>query len=392
MSSLRVCMFTVLLTIGLLFSMSAAWGQAPAAGGSPAAPVASGKALLEEAIGLTGEVMFIDSRSPGMLLIVVRGQDAVIQGYGETAKGNGHQPDGKSLFRLGSITKTFAGYVLASLASEGKVRLTDPLRLYAPGVVVPQYDGREITLLDLATHSAGLPREASDFAFKAPPFTAPTREQRWVWLPKYQLQWEPGKVAAYSNIGFDLLVDALAASSRKSYAELLQEQVTGPLGMKDTGLSPTPEQCQRLMLGSGIGGPGPCVDTTATAGSGGLYSTANDMLLWLKYNLSSDPKKWQALALAHAAYLQRQALKAAIGFDEAGPMGGLGLPWVMVPADGIRPMLLEKSGGGGGFMTYIAFAPGRNVAVFWVVNRVDFGMFYGLANAANDLIANLVTR
>ena len=43
-------------------------------------------------------------------------------------------------------------------------------------------------------------------------------------------------------------------------------------------------------------------------------------------------------------------------------------------------------------MTYIAFAPGRDVGVFVAVNRVDFAMFYGLTAAVNDLIANLVTR
>ncbi len=53
---------------------------------------------------------------------------------------------------------------------------------------------------------------------------------------------------------------------------------------------------------------------------------------------------------------------------------------------------LEKTGGGVGFMSYIAFAPGRNVGVFLAVNRVDFAMFSGLTEAANALIASLVTR
>ncbi len=73
-------------------------------------------------------------------------------------------------------------------------------------------------------------------------------------------------------------------------------------------------------------------------------------------------------------------------------MSGIGLAWVTMAADGIRPMIVAKSGGGGGFMTYIAFAPGRNVGVFVAVNKVGFEMFYGMTQAANDLIANLVTR
>jgi hypothetical protein len=98
------------------------------------------------------------------------------------------------------------------------------------------------------------------------------------------------------------------------------------------------------------------------------------------------------LALSHAIYRQRQSLQAAIGFDEAGPMAGLGLGWMSVAASGIHPMLLAKSGGGVGFMSYIAFVPGRNAGLFVAVNRVDFAMFSGLTQAANALIANLITR
>ena len=55
-------------------------------------------------------------------------------------------------------------------------------------------------------------------------------------------------------------------------------------------------------------------------------------------------------------------------------------------------MLLVKSGGGAGFMSYVAFAPGREVGVFLAVNRVDFPMFVALTGAVNALIASLVTR
>jgi D-alanyl-D-alanine-carboxypeptidase/D-alanyl-D-alanine-endopeptidase len=65
---------------------------------------------------------------------------------------------------------------------------------------------------------------------------------------------------------------------------------------------------------------------------------------------------------------------------------------VFVAAEGIQSALLEKSGGGGGFMSDIVFAPGRNVGVFVAVNRVDFPMFFGLTEAAHKLIASLVTR
>jgi D-alanyl-D-alanine-carboxypeptidase/D-alanyl-D-alanine-endopeptidase len=345
--------------------------------------------FLAEATDLPGEIMFAETGAPGMVLVVVRGDRSLVRGYGETEKGNGRRPDGTSLVRLNSITKTFAGQVAAALASDGKLSLTDPLQRHAGRMAVPRFGGREITLLDLATHSAGLPREMGQAPPGANPRAWPTRADRWKWLPGYKLPWAPGSVAAYSNIGFDLLADASETAGGRPYAQLLATYVTGPLGMVDTVLAPTAEQCARLMVGSGLGGPADCADSRATGGSGGLYSTGNDMARWLRHNIA-DPEG--RLAIGHAVYRPRQALKAALGFDEAGPMAGMGLGWVNVAADGINPMLLAKSGAGAGFMSYVVFAPGRDVGVFVAVNRVDFEMFYGMTKAANAIVATLVPR
>jgi serine-type D-Ala-D-Ala carboxypeptidase/endopeptidase len=268
---------------------------------------------------------------------------------------------------------------LASLAAEGKLALTDPLQRYAHAKV-PAFNTHPITLLDLATHTAALPREMGEAPLDAPQRTWPTHDDRWKWLPGYKLPWAPGSIAAYSNVGFDILADAIETASGRSYPNLLRARVTGPLSMTDTGFAPTPEQCARLMIGSGLGGASPCADTHATDGSGALYSTGNDMARSLHHNIEDTEG---ILALSHAVYRQRQALTAAIGFDDAGPMAGLGLGWVVVAGEGIRPTLVEKSGGGAGFMSYIAFAPGRNVGLFVAVSRIDVAMFYALAEATN---------
>jgi D-alanyl-D-alanine-carboxypeptidase/D-alanyl-D-alanine-endopeptidase len=364
---------------------------------APPAPANAASALLEEAIGLSGLAMFMESGATGMVLAVVHGDDHQVVGYGETAKGSGQEPDGKSLFRLGSISKAFAGELLGGLAADGQLSLTDPLQRFAPeGIRIPDFAGRTITLLDLATHSAALPRE---LPMQPPPgvapFVWPTATDRYAWLADYDLPWAPGSVAAYSNVGFDLLGAALAAATGKSYADLLSERITGPLGMSDTVLAPAEEQCGRLMTGYGIPGAeaAPCVGTAEIGGSGGVYSTADDMVLWLRHNLArTDPAVWPTLALTHAVYLERHALEAAIGFDEAGPMDGIALAWLLEMADGHRPMILQKTGGLAGFMSYIAFAPGRDVGVFVVVNQIDFAMFTDLTQQANGLIASLAPR
>jgi serine-type D-Ala-D-Ala carboxypeptidase/endopeptidase len=344
--------------------------------------------VLREAAELPGFVMFGETAAPGLVLVVVRGDDSLVLGYGETEKGNHQTPDGKSLVRLNSITKVFTTEVLAGLVADGQLRVTDTLA-HAADAKTPAFGGRQITLLDLATHSAALPREMGEAPEGVMPRAWPTRTDRWSWLPRYQLPWAPGTVAAYSNVGFDLLADAIETTGGKPYPDLLREKVTGPLGMADTGFSPTPEQCKRLMIGSGIGAPASCVDTRATDGSGGLYSTGDDMASWLRHNLDDAN---ETLALSHAVWRQRQAMPAAIGFDEAGPMAGLGLGWVIVNGEGIRPTLIAKSGGGVGFMSYVAFAPGRGVGVFVAINAANFGAFSKITEGANGIIANLVTR
>jgi D-alanyl-D-alanine-carboxypeptidase/D-alanyl-D-alanine-endopeptidase len=350
---------------------------------------AADDSVIAEATDLTGAVMFLESGAPGMVLVVVRGDGTLIRGYGETEKGNKHEPGGTSVLRLNSITKVFTTEVLVSLAAEGKLGLTDPLQRFAGETKVPAFGARQITLLDLATYSAALPREMGDVPEGVNPRAWPTREDRWKWLPGYKLPWAPGTITAYSNVGFDVLADAIETAGGQPYPDLLRTLVTAPLGMVDTGFAPTSEQCGRLMIGSGFGGAGTCVDTHATDGSGGLYSTGNDMARWLRHNLADTSG---ILTLSHAVYRPRQSMPAAIGFDESGPMAGLGLGWVTVAAQGVQPMLVGKSGGGLGFMSYIAFAPGRDVGVFVAVNSVDFSRFSGLIDATGKLIANLVTR
>ena len=109
--------------------------------------------VLAAATELPGFVMFHESGAPGLILVVVRGDQTLLRGYGETEKGNKRTPDGASLLRLNSVTKVFTTEVLASLAAERKLALTDPLQRFAGDAKAPLFGARPITLLDLATHS-----------------------------------------------------------------------------------------------------------------------------------------------------------------------------------------------------------------------------------------------
>ena len=201
-------------------------------------------------------------------------------------QGQRQEPDGASLFADRFDLESLRYRAARRDGGRGQSAADRCATAICPaGITVPRFGERAITLLDLATHSVGLPREIGDVPPNTIPYTWPTKQERWSFLAGYTLPWAPGTVAAYSNVSFDLLADALAAASGKDYPTLLHDRKTGPLGMADTGVAPTPKQSNRLMTGSGFGGPGPCVDTSAAEGNGGLYSTGNDMARWLHHNL-----------------------------------------------------------------------------------------------------------
>ena len=291
-----------------------------------------------------------------MVMVVVRDKQVFFHGYGETAPGSGQVPTQSSMLRLCSLSKIFASDLLIKLVGDKLVRLDDPLQKFAPPKVkVPGRPGHPIVLSDLATHTSGLPREVGHAPKGTAHFTFPDETYRWRWLPKQVLKSMPGTEALYSNVGFDLLGDALEKAAHKPYATLLYERTTQPLGMHETGFTPNHAQCQRLLQGAHD--EGPCTDTQESAGSSGLYSTAADVTLWLQYLLNA-----QTVA-ARAVYLNPQGLNKQFGLDHAGSPTGIGLGWMHIAAtDGSD--ITEKTGGGAGFVTYIALSQTHHTAIF----------------------------
>ncbi len=310
---------------------------------------------LQSAVAL-GNDLFTKSGSTGMVLVVVRDGTVFFRGYGETAPGSGQVPTEASILRLCSLSKIFASDLLIKLADDKLIRLDDPLQKFAPfRVRVPGKPGHPITLTNLATHTSGLAREAGHAPKGTPHFTFPDYGYRWHWLPSQILKTTPGRVALYSNVGYDLLGDALERAAHKPYAQLLYDRTTKPLGMFETGFTPNPGQCRRLLQGAHD--EGPCTDTQNSAGSSGLYSTATDITAWLRYLLSSQRPA------AQAVYIDPADLLKETGLDHAGVPKGIGLGWMHITAsDGSD--IAEKTGGGAGFLTYIALSRTHHSAIF----------------------------
>ncbi|WP_064553169.1 D-alanyl-D-alanine-carboxypeptidase/endopeptidase AmpH [Buttiauxella noackiae] len=333
--------------------------------------------------------IYYGSGATGMAMVVIDGNQRVFRSFGETRPGNNIRPQLDSVIRIASLTKLMTSEMLVKMLDQGKVQLNDPLSKYAPpGARVPTYNGNPITLVNLATHTSALPREQPGGAAHRTVFTWPTRDQRWNWLATASLKSSPGTIAAYSNLAFDLLADALSRAAGKPYPSLFEEQITRPLGMKDTTFTPSPDQCKRLMVAEK--GASPCDNTLAAIGSGGVYSTPDDMMRWMQQFLSSDfhRRNTQADRMQTLIY-QRTQLTKVIGMDVPGKADALGLGWVyMAPKNG-RPGIVQKTGGGGGFITYMAMVPESNVGVFVVVTRSPLTRFVNMSNGVNDLVSEL---
>jgi serine-type D-Ala-D-Ala carboxypeptidase/endopeptidase len=353
--------------------------------------------LLNEIVGFQGAMLFMDARVPGMVIGAVRNGETAVFGFGETAPGSGKEPDGNTMMRIGSITKAFTGQVLASLVAQGRVKFTDRLQdRLGWQVKVPEKDGRPIRLIELATHTSGLPREVERPEGPAEdPFRTLTQDAYIKGLQSDPLLFAPGSGGLYSNFAFDLLAAALANAGGKPYHQLLKESVLDPAGLKDTVMTLRPGDAPRLMRGHNSDGK-PMLHVSATpvmAGASSLYSTPNDILRWLAWHLDRfSPQGAEVRLIDHAAYVPRDGLKPVAGFDESGHMDAMGLGWVVMEAKGSRPLILQKAGGLQGMFTYAAFAPTRGVGVFVAINQFNLGAYSAMVGAANGLIEQLAPR
>jgi D-alanyl-D-alanine-carboxypeptidase/D-alanyl-D-alanine-endopeptidase len=368
------------LFVGLTLGASPAWAE---------------DKLLAETVDLSGTILFLETKVPGLVIGVVRNGETAVRGYGKIADGSDKEPDGDTLMRVGSITKVFCGAALASMVADGSVKFTDLLQdRLGWDVTIPERDGKPIRLIDLVTHSSGLPREAEGTPGEVA--TSDRSKEDYVSsLTPDALLFAPGSGVLYSNFGFDLLAQALANVAGKPYAELLRERVLEPAGLRDTRFDLPEDDRQRAMQGHNFdGSPMPFIATSPMiVGAGGLYSTANDILRWLAWHLDRFSRRDAEMRqLDHAIYLDRDGLNPAFGMDEGGMMDAMGLGWVVMRPEGSRPLIYHKSGGLQGQFSFVAFAPSRGMGVFVSMNQFSVEGFDVMAKAAIELITELAPR
>jgi len=217
---------------------------------------------------------------PGIAVGVIQDQQLVwAQGFGfaDVDKKIAMAPSTK--FRIASHSKLFTATAIMKLRDAGKVHLDDTVVTYLPWFKVrpANPDDPAITIEELLTHSAGLPREAgphwSELSF-------PDAQGIQEFIKNNQAPYAPEVRWKYSNLGFTIAGMVVEAVSGEKWAAFVQNHIFTPLGMTSSSVD---RDVEGLCIGYGARMPDgtrakmPFVDARAMGAATGITSTVEDM-------------------------------------------------------------------------------------------------------------------
>lgn len=168
-----------------------------------------------------------EGRAPSLVAAVRR--DGEIAWSGARSCVDGHEPDGETQFRIGSITKTFTAVLVMRLRDEGLLDLDDPLEKHLPNT---DKGVGQVTVFQLLGHSGGLGAETPAPWWERTPGT--TRPELADVLGDEPLIHPSGHGHHYSNPGYTLLGSLVEALRGESWADVLRREILEPLGMDRT--------------------------------------------------------------------------------------------------------------------------------------------------------------
>jgi len=293
------------------------------------------------------------TQTPGGAVAVVQGDQVVLaKGFGVASVETGAEVTPDMLFRLGSTTKMFTAAAVVMLAEQGKLRLDRPIGEYVHGLH-PKL--ARVTAHQLLTHSAGLSDEAPMYGSQDDSALAAGIR---AWKDD-KFFTDPGEVYSYSNPGYwvaGFLVEQLGG---KPFADVMDERILQPLGMKTSTFRPTRAMTYPLAQGHEGGKVArPAANNASGWPAGSLFSSARDLAQW-------------CIALLHGG---RGVLPPTV-------IARMGTGHVEVPGSELRygyglrvgqhrgVRMWDHAGNRLGYGSSIRLAPDQKVAVIVLVNR-----------------------
>lgn len=276
---------------------------------------------------------------------------------GTLANGTVRQPDGETIFFIGSISKTFTALLLQDAVERGEMKLTDPVATCLPASVkLPLGNGGQITLLDLATHGGGFPINPDNMAGRGVKEQYETYgvELMYAYLSGFTLTRDPGAEYEYSNFGMALLGHAIARKLETNFESLVVSRICRPLNMDSTFITVPAEQQQRLAMGRDrSGNPSPPWKFQAYSPVGSIHSTANDLLKYLSAQVGLKPSGL-ARSIEKTQVIRFKDSRGLAEVPGFGTFGRTAMDWADRGAD--QPAGMELLGHGGGAGSYHAWA------------------------------------
>lgn len=220
-------------------------------------------------------------RFSGSVLAARDGRVLLAKGYGFANIELDVPNTAETKFRLGSVTKQFTSMAIMQLQEKGKLKVEDPVCKYVTDCPAAW---QKITIHHLLTHTSGIPNFTS-----FPDYVRTMHERSPVarTIERFKdkpLDFPPGEKYSYSNSGYVLLGYILEKVAGQEYADYLQQNVFGPLKMRNTGYDTFSAVLKNRASGySRRGGEvvnAAYLDMTVPHAAGALYSTVNDLYLW----------------------------------------------------------------------------------------------------------------
>jgi CubicO group peptidase (beta-lactamase class C family) len=319
--------------------------------------------------------------------VIERGQSSTYQ-YGALSHTRREPIEDNTLFEIGSVNKVFTATLLACAVAEGVVDLNHRVCELVPGVNHPSPC---MTLLQLATHTSGLPRLPFGFylsMLKNPrnPYANYTQDDLLAYLSKHKSKRRPQSAQdatfRYSNFGFGLLGYILAQRLEMAYEDAVVHRICDPLDMSDTRITLTAEQAERLAIPhTPSGRPTLNWDFSALAGAGAIRSTLRDMLKFVNAQLGQAPLSLEkAMSACHTMYIDlpplprrgirfwiKRCFGRSIGHIE--PAFGMGLGWHLSRFGGSGNTIYWHNGATGGYRAFAGFIKESKTGIVVLSNR-----------------------
>jgi CubicO group peptidase (beta-lactamase class C family) len=329
---------------------------------------------------------------PSMIIGVVHAEELVwSQGYGVRDAASKAPIDADTVFRLGSLTKVFAGAALLRLRDAGKLNFDEPLAIKLPELTALEYPTRDSvmnTARHLVTHATGFER---DGGLDPAPSENLTEAQLLALAVKAKLWFAPGSRTSYSNLAMALAGPLITRASGMPFREYISRNLLGPIGMSSTFWDRGDVPAGKLAIGHFVDQTGahevPAhFKLGAAAAMGQLYTSLNDLSKFASFELAAwPPRDGPDDGPVHRSSLRESQMY----FGSANGQTGFGVNWVILDDRDLGHVVFHN-GTTGDYSATLWMVPGRKLAVVALASSGNFEALDDVAHAMLLVAGNIV--